>query len=423
MSQGVVARTRSDTRDLLLTDRATLARNLVAVIAAAVIGSRVTVYTQISVGYLLAFALVPVWLPGVLRSRLARWLFGSAIAALLSGIALSLWSAQDHEISLQQSVVVAAELFGVIATAGCLYWVCRTIGIPATLICYGLGMLAFVNRATENFGDSPWRFGFALPVTIVLFGLASRTRRWWAEVACVLVLCVASLAAGARSTFAILVLTAVMLWVWRSQQNRSTKRSSLRTITLIAMFAVAVYNLTQAFNLEGLLGDAAQARTEAQLDASGNLLLGGRPELGATAALMLRSPLGFGLGVLPNWHDVQTGRAGMLAIGYDPMNGYVDNYMFGGAFRVHSIMGGLWVTFGIAGVLLAAVLLVTAVRGILSGSSPLGGDAAVLFLGLQMLWNCFFSPWYSSIPATVILLPLVWYRLASARGEAPVHGT
>lgn len=126
-------------------------------------------------------------------------------------------------------------------------------------------------------------------------------------------------------------------------------------------------------------------------------------------------PIGFGLGVLPNWQDMQVARAGMAAIGYDPLNGYVDNYMFGGAFRMHSIVGELWVIYGIVGLVLGAVLLVTAIQGISLGSRPSGADGLVLVLSFQTLWNCLFSPWYTSIAATVLLLPLVWGRLEEAR--------
>jgi hypothetical protein len=306
------------------------------------------------------------------------------------------------------------ELVGVVASAGCLYWVAKTITVPPTIIAYGIGMLAFVKSNSDHFDVDPWRFGYAVPVAVVVLGLAAWTGRWWVEAVTLILLCGASLATGARSGFALQALALLMLWIWHSQLRRGAKRAPVRTLSTVALFGVAVYNLTQAFNLEGLLGEDAQSRTQAQLDTAGNVLLGGRPEIGATVALMMRTPLGFGLGVLPNWSDIQAARAGMWAIGYDPMNGYVDNYMFGGAFRVHSIAGGLWVTFGVAGLVLAGVLIATAIAGITAGAQVRMGDGLTLLVCLQMLWNAFFSPWYSSISSVVLMLFLVWVRLDAA---------
>lgn len=399
----------------VLDSRWTAVQSGVAALAALVIGTRYFLYTQVSVGYLVAFALTPVWLPLVLRSRAARWLFGAAVAALLTGYALSLWRSRDHEVSQSMSMILLIEMLGILASAGCLFWVIRIIKVAPTVVCYGLGMLLFVNRNSNAYDDSPWRFGFALPASVLLLGLAAWSGRRWLEVATLLLLCVASLATGARSSFAIQLIALLTLALWISQRKEGRRPSALYTIGMLAGLGLAVYNLTQAFNLEGLLGEAAQARTNAQLDASGNLLLGGRPELGATLALMANSPIGFGLGVLPNWQDMQVARAGMAAIGYDPLNGYVDNYMFGGAFRLHSIIGELWVIYGIVGLVLGTVLLVTAIQGISLGSRPSGADGLVLVLSFQTLWNCLFSPWYSSIPTTVLLLPLVWGRLEEAR--------
>src|SRR3712207_9122030 len=45
-------------------------------------------------------------------------------------------------------------------------------------------------------------------------------------------------------------------------------------------------------------------------------------------------------------------KAGMAQIGYQPNNGYVETYMFGGQFKLHSVIGDAWAYFGVAGILL-----------------------------------------------------------------------
>ena len=42
----------------------------------------------------------------------------------------------------------------------------------------------------------------------------------------------------------------------------------------------------------------------------------------------------------------------MSALNYDPNNGYVEQYLFGQGYEVHSVLGDLWIHFGVAGALL-----------------------------------------------------------------------
>jgi hypothetical protein len=162
--------------------------------------------------------------------------------------------------------------------------------------------------------------------------------------------------------------------------------------------------------MEGILGEEARERSAAQVESGGGLLLGGRPELGATIALLKSKFLGIGLGIQPNWNDIQAGREGMASVGYDPINGYVDNYMFGGAFRLHSIFGELWVTFGILGLALAICFCWHAIAGVAAGPHRYGADALLLTAAIRTLWNLAFSPWLTSIPMVIVLLSLVWFR-------------
>lgn len=63
----------------VLDSRWTLIQSGIAGLTAFVIGSRYLLYTQVTIGYLMAFALTPVWLPLALRSRAARWALGAGL--------------------------------------------------------------------------------------------------------------------------------------------------------------------------------------------------------------------------------------------------------------------------------------------------------------------------------------------------------
>lgn len=397
-----------------------------AFVTAFVIGTRYVIHSQVVVGYAVAFALFPLWVPSLRKLLGARLLFGLTFLALISGVLLQWWRSADHAIDSDLALVSAIELLGVFSAAAALYWAMTKIGPGWALLALGAGMLLFV-RSDSNalYTAEPWRYLYALPVAVVAFGVAIIVGKRWFEVVVLLALTLGSVVAGSRSVFGIFLLTIVLLIFGRlrGKGNRLNRRSSaLLTGGLLLILALAVVNFGQALLLEGYLGEAAQARTELQVDTSGSLLLGGRPELGASIALIASRVWGMGLGVMPNWADMQAARAGMAASGYDPLNGYVDNYMFGEGFRLHSMFGDLWAVFGIPGLLIVVLILWLAVKVINLGSMGVG-DVAVYYVTLQTVWNAFFAPWYSGLLMLIVFLALAWYRFDTTRARTELTPT
>jgi hypothetical protein len=178
-------------------------------------------------------------------------------------------------------------------------------------------------------------------------------------------------------------------------------------VTIIAI-AVLSYNLMQAFILSGYLGEGAQARSEAQLQASGSLLLGGRPEIGASVALLGARPWGYGLGIIPAFKDIYLAKTGMASLNYSPNNGYVERYMFGTGFELHSVIADFWIRFGILGLAFALMVLVLLIRGAIHNLVNHTARALVLFLVLQVSWDLFFSPLYiTSVQVMTLAVALV----------------
>lgn len=387
------------------------AEKLVAVGLTVLIASRILVQPQISLGYLASIALAPVWLPSVLRVKPARVLLATVGLCLFSGVALALWRSVDHTFDRRQAIVLTLELVGVAASCGAMAWTYRTLGAPTSLVLFALASLVFVNRDSALYSVSPWRFGFALPTTLLLLALASFARRQRVEVITLGATVLLFTIGGGRSASATqcVALIVFLYWAQRSREKRPAMSISLVGVLLV-LLTWAVYNIAQALILEGILGEAAQQRSDYQLQAGSGLLLGGRPELGATADLIWHRFWGIGLGIRPNWYDIQIGRDGMAAVGYNPINGYVNSYMFGQAFRLHSIAGDLWATFGLGGLLLTCVIGWHAVAAVASGPRVRGADTLLLTAAAKTLWNLAFSPWLTSIPMLTILMSLLWYR-------------
>ena len=97
----------------------------------------------------------------------------------------------------------------------------------------------------------------------------------------------------------------------------------------------------------------------------------------------------------------------MAAIGYDPNNGYVEHYMFGSGFELHSMFGDLWAHCGLVGLVLAAYLFVFVVRGIARGIALSTIPAVVLYAGLTMTRDLLFSPVGTSVAVAMLFLGLM----------------
>jgi hypothetical protein len=177
-------------------------------------------------------------------------------------------------------------------------------------------------------------------------------------------------------------------------------------VLMISAIGLAVYQLGTSLLVQGFLGQEAQERSVQQIETSGSILLGGRPELTATMALMRYQPWGFGSGAVPSPADVLAAKAGMARIGYQPNNGYVESYMFGGQFKLHSIVGDTWAYFGFAGVLLAVVIAVLVTVNLARRLAARTASGLVVFLSCFTVWNLLFSPLYGSAPTLALTLGL-----------------
>lgn len=392
---------------------------VVAILVLVLLAMRIELPQGLTAGYLLAALLVPLWLPVLRRYRGARLLFGAGLLAVAAGLWLTQSFAGTREISLGQSVTLSVGLVGILCGIGFLLW-CRTI-LPDAQVAFwfGLGLLLGVTPTSELYLANPWRFGYSVALTIIVLALARQTGRRWLELVAVLGFTVIAAFTDARSAFAILLLTALLV-LWQMRPGRRTRTTSAaRVVLVIIALAAVVYTVGQALILDGALGQETQLRSDAQLQSSGSLILGGRPELAATAALMLHQPFGFGTGTIPNGDDILAAKAGLSRIGYDPNNNYVDVYLFGGHIELHSVVGDLWAWFGLAGLLLAGLIVLLVLTGIGAGVAGGTASAVVIYLGVKLLWAVMFGPLYSSATLIILALGLVLVRRDPAHPVVP----
>jgi hypothetical protein len=267
-------------------------------------------------------------------------------------------------------------------------------------------MLLSALTREESFLDNAWKDALAVPLAALVLAIAEWTGRRILEVFGLLVLAFASVAFDSRAYFAEFLLAAVLVGWQLLPRTPGRKASATRILLGVTTVAIAVYAVGSALLVQGFLGTEAQERSQEQLERAGNLLIGGRPEAAASVALFFYRPLGYGAGALANPEDIEQAKNGMAAINYDPENGYVENFMFGQKFELHSVLGDLWAYFGWAGIAFAALSLVLLLRIISKGVADRNVGAVVMVFAVQSLWNLFFNPLYSSAPILALALGL-----------------
>lgn len=369
----------------------------------------------ITIGYVAALAVLPVWAPALRRYGGYPMFFFLGAASLIAGFILSNSSSSNHQIDQSKLIINATLLVGLLLTAGVVLWARQLM--PDWLVCaaYGLGMFLGVPKG----GDvliNPWKFGYSLPVIVLVLSVAAlmitrfRMRRPWVELLALAVLAAYSGLNDSRSLFAMLALVAVLVMWQMLPAGKNLRRAIYGTVLTAVAVIIITYEVGSALLVDGYLGAAAQQRSIAQINTSGNLIIGGRPEIAATVALMKSQPWGFGLGVVPSLADIAVAKTGMAAVHYEPNNGYVERYMFGSQFELHSVVGDLWVHFGLLGLLLAVAALSLTLRWCLIAVATRRGSAIVLFLAVITVWNLFFSPLYSSVTIMGLALGMIAIR-------------
>ena len=366
-----------------------------------------------TVGTIVAVAATPLWWRSTARFSGARAFFIAAVLAIIGGAWLTETGSVDHQTSTKLELTGLLIIVNIAVGVGVLLWARLRMPAANVALLYGAGMLLSFSPG-PRYAENPWRFGFSIPLTFLALALAWRIGKRWLEFAVTLFFAAATGLSGGRSTFAMLLLTAVLV-AWQVTAARTRTGGRARVVLFVVGIAFGVFQIGQGLILDGYLGMDTQQRTQAQVDAGGNVLLGGRPEIGATIALMGERPFGFGAGTLPNPADINVAKQGMSRIGYNPNNGYVTNYMFGQSFTLHSVIGDTWVRYGLLGAGFGLMTVVASTGSVTGLITRRAGPALLIFLAINMVWNAFFSPIHSSIPTLIAALGLI----LPLRSEAP----
>lgn len=388
--------------------RASGVDSAIAAILTATIGMRIELGYGLSVGFLMTLVLLPLWAGPALQSRQHRVVLVLAALSAVAGVVLTL--AAPHTTATSTSVMISRTtlVLALAASAGALIWAGILLTPGRMAIAFGVGCIIGIpfNAGTQ---DNVWRFTYSLAITVFALSLADHSGRLSVQLISLLSLSGIGLLNDSRSNSSFLLLAAVMLVGQRLAAlgpALSRRRRVIATMIFGTFAGFALYQAVVGAILDGAFGEFTQQRTLAQIDAGRSLLLGGRPEIAASTALILRHPHGMGSGTIAPWEDIFAAKQAMWGIGYDPNNGYVTRYMFGGGIEVHSLAGDFWIWFGLAGLALALTLVYVILRGIVLSYSRSTMTALLAYLTIRFVWDFAFSPASSAMRFLPFVLAL-----------------
>jgi hypothetical protein len=396
---------------------------LVAGVAVILLGADLPIAFGVSSSLVVALVLLPVWVSAVRSWKSVRVAYLAVGLCTLSALLLFVLRNNGGNFSTPGVAGFLIVFLGVSSTVGVVVWASRFNSASALMVLFAIGWL--INIASRwNDADilsNPWKFGLGYPIAILVLGLTYNSRIWF-QVLSVLVLAGIGLTQESRSYSGILLVVAVLLVFSRLWQRAVSK--SARTRLVFAAFAVAgaayaVYLAVTNLLLSGVFGAVIRNRTLEQMDLSGNLIAGGRPEWSATLALMQLNPWGYGPGAVPNSLDFHTAQEGLDTVNVDANNTYFTGYTFGGQFKLHSIIADFWVNFGLVGLIAACAMLGIFVWFLLREFSTGVMSAGVTFLMLSSSWFLLFGPIFTNFPQVAFSLALVFIAIRKLAQQEP----
>jgi hypothetical protein len=383
------------------TDRGVFVTGAVVQVTIVLAGAGTTVANGITFALLIVIATLPVWIRKIAVYSSAQLILASGAIAAVSGVVLAEFSKANYVVNGQLQREAIAVLFSGLAIMVIVLWGRLLFPLHRIALLFGAGSLADAFLSP----DRGFKFTFALPVTILLVGMLDRSTRKWLPAIAIVGLGLIGILDEARSFFAFCILAAALtFWQLRPATGREANRWF--PIILLGGIAIAIYSVVTSLLTKGYFGPELQQRSIAQIESTGSLIAGGRPEWSATWALMQARPTGFGAGVVPRFEDVMVAKAGLASIGVDT-GGYLYNYMLGGQFRLHSVASDLWATFGLIGIVFAAIVVFSLVRSLSYRIADRDASTLTIFMCTLALWFMAFGPFFSNWRDVCFALGLV----------------
>ena len=268
------------------------------------------------------------------------------------------------------------------------------------------GFLQIIFLPSVFFDAHPWKFGYALPVTLsfLIFityvcGSNIRKLKWW--MLPLSILGGISIYLGFRSLGGMILLTSFLIyfrahWIGRALVLRLNSLRLGLLIIIVMVASVGILNL-YGYSVEaGWLGESEKGKYETQVSGDYGLLFGGRIESIASIPAIMDSPI-IGHGSWAKDPSYRTYLYDLVKLGYynsnDEIRYRIENTDL---IPAHSHILQSWVWAGLLGALFWLVILFVVIRALIK-TYQIKNELLlfVLFFGLISIWDIFFSPFNS----------------------------
>ena len=305
----------------------------------------------------------------------------------------------------------------------------RRIVLFASGLVVGGILVYFINPGGFAEGH-PWKFGYGVPVTLMLVLVAQNTFERGNPRMVSAVLLFASglnLVMGFRSFAGICFLTGVYLLL-RTRRSRGRPRISFARMAAIGLaILAATIGFVELYSYAaqtGALGAKAQAKFEIQASRKLGLLWGGRTEVVVALHAIVDSPLvGHG-----SWARNREYASLLLELhGYGPTARQM--FLRSDIIPSHSYIFGAWMQAGLMGAVFWGWVILLIAR-VLTGQYQTREQLTplIIFVCFVLLWDILFSPFgalgrlYATYYTVVVMFALESTRAADRRG-VPAVGT
>lgn len=338
------------------------------------------------------------------------WPLGLVVASLISAPFLLEFSKSDHAVESAATKGYLVILVGALLTYLTLLWSRKELGLRATALLYSAGWIAQHALSSTSWSTNAWKYAFAWPVTIFLAALIYDNRSRLLSLVLIAILAALSIINDYRSNFGLLIVAGlIIIWLWNRREAPSGPKTAGILVIMTGLFW-AVYQGAAWLALNGYLGVRNQMVTARQVANGENLLTSGRVETSAAFNLFLHNPFGYGPGVVPNFDDVMIAKTALQTTGANLEGDYVNLYVLGSQFKLHSVASDLWVNFGIAGLVLAAYFAWLLLTRLIASQDRV--TVLYVFASLVALWDIAFSPITSNIHEVIFAAALATPLLA-----------
>lgn len=306
-------------------------------------------------------------------------------------------SDQIHGVPLRATVnalVLPVMLFFCSAMLG---WLARrgTRNLQGVLLGLVLSHIVYVNVSPSGyFTENPWKFGLALPVTLLALTLATFPKRAGKTLP-VLILAasaVYSMFHDFRSMAGISLVAIIIIIALRRRPRRDRKFPMTKLFVGLLSLVFLSYWSYGLIASSGVLPYEAQAKYQAQVG-QGNILVAARPELVGSAYAIGASPI-IGLGTGGNLDsDVVRDALTTLHDSGAVVTRSEQARLFGGGVNSHSLLFTAWVGAGLLGALPWAYMIHLGLRAIVRRLPNGRLLPLTVFWALAMGWDILFSPY------------------------------